>query len=103
MVSAFSQQVPGWHLTITNSSVAPSPLQGYAAGFPIVLPTSVSQNRSQVLLTHLLDGNYLDALGSKTLNAELLLYNPDLLVLGYMKGTFVWTAHGQVEGQYQTW
>ena len=74
-------------------------MQGYAAGFPVVLPTSVSKSRLNLLLTHLMDGNYLDALGSKTLTAELLLYNGDLRVLGYIKGTFDWKAHGQVEGE----
>jgi hypothetical protein len=76
-------------------------LQGYAAGFPIVIPTTVSRLRSRQLLDHLLDGNYLDAAGTKALTAELLTYNSDLQLLGYVRFAFRWTAHGQVEGEPQ--
>lgn len=73
-------------------------LQGYAAGFPVLLPTGVSALRASQLVTHLLDGNYLDSQRSKAMTAELLTYNPDLQLLGYMRGSFAWASHGQVEG-----
>jgi hypothetical protein len=74
-------------------------LQGYAPGFPLLLPVGVSALRAQQLVGHLLDGNYLDGTGSKGLSAELLTYNPDLQLLGYASGSFTWTRHGAVEGR----
>jgi hypothetical protein len=74
-------------------------LQGYSPGFPVLLPVGVSALRAQQLVGHLLDGNYLDAAGSKGLRAELLVYNPDLQLLGYAAASFTWTRHGQVEGE----
>jgi hypothetical protein len=74
-------------------------LQGYPRGFPLLLPVGVSAQRAQQLVGHLLDGNYLDDAGSKALSAELLTYNPDLQLLGYVAGSFTWTKHGAVEGR----
>jgi hypothetical protein len=78
-------------------------LQGYSAGFPVLLPVGVSALRAQQLVGHLLGGNYLDAAGSKALSAELLTYNPDLQLLGYAAGSFTWTRHGAVEGRGWQW
>lgn len=72
--------------------------QGYDPGFPVLLPVDISASRAQQLVTHLLDGNYLDGQRSKGMTAELLTYNPDLQLLGYVRGDFYWTEYGQVIG-----
>jgi hypothetical protein len=71
--------------------------QGYAAGFPVLLPTQLSQATSAAALQYLLDGNYLDK-QSKQLAAELLTYNADLRVLGYAQMTFAWQRDGSISG-----
>jgi hypothetical protein len=50
------------------------------------------------MVDFLMDGNYLDAAGSRQLTAELLSFNPNLRVLGYMQLQFAWQAHGAITG-----
>jgi hypothetical protein len=73
--------------------------QGHDPGFPVLLPVDISAGRAQQLVTHLLDGNYLDGQRSKGMTAELLTYNPALQLLGYVRGDFSWTEYGQVIGE----
>jgi hypothetical protein len=72
-------------------------VQGYAAGFPVLLPTQLSRATSAAALQYLLDGNYLDK-QSKQLTAELLTYNADLRVIGYAHMTFAWQRDGSISG-----
>lgn len=73
-------------------------LQGYPAGFPVLMVNRLSSIRSARLLQYLIDGNYLDK-RTKQLVAELLTYNPDLHVLAYSKMTFDWLSDGSIAGQ----
>jgi hypothetical protein len=75
-------------------------LQGYAAGFPVLLPTHLSRASSAAALQYLLDGNYLDK-QSKQLTAELLTYNADLRVMGYGEITFAWQQDGSISGRQE--
>jgi hypothetical protein len=72
-------------------------LQGYAAGFSVLLPTQLSRAASASALQYLLDGNYLDN-QSKQLSAELLTYNADLRVVGYAEISFAWQQDGSISG-----
>lgn len=74
-------------------------LQGYAPGFPVLLPTRLSQQRSAEALQYLLDGNYLDK-QSKRLTAELLSYNADSRVVGYTQVSFAWQKDGSIKGKW---
>lgn len=71
--------------------------QGYPSGFPILIPTRTSRQRSAAALQYLLDGNYLDR-KSKRLTAELLTYNADLRVMGYTQLSFDWQKDGTIRG-----
>lgn len=72
-------------------------VQGYPAGFPVLLPNRLSQQRSTAVLQYLLDGNYLDR-DIRQLTAEAVTYNADLQVLGYIRATFDWQADGAIKG-----
>lgn len=74
-------------------------LQGYPPGFPVLIPTRASQQRSALAMQYLFDGNYLDK-KSRGFTAELLTYNADLRVLGYVKMTFDWQADGAITGRH---
>lgn len=82
----------------TDTCVWPAAAQGYPAGFPVLLPAAVSNDRVRQLVDFLMDGNYLDAAGSRQLTAELLSFNPNLRVLGYLQLQFAWQAHGAITG-----
>jgi hypothetical protein len=73
-------------------------LQGYAPGFPVLLPLQLSQARSAAVLQYLLDGNYLDK-QSAGLSAQLLVYNADLRILGHVKIDFQWRDDGSIKGK----
>ncbi len=64
----------------------------------MLLVNRLSQHRSADVLQFLMDGNYLD-MRTKSLTAELLTYNSDLHVMGYVKVTFNWKVDGSVEGE----
>lgn len=72
-------------------------LQGYPSGFPVLLPNSLSQQRSTALLQYLLDGNYLDK-QTRQLTAEVVTYNAGLRVLGYTRAAFDWQGDGAIKG-----
>jgi hypothetical protein len=78
-------------------SFAAITVQGYTAGFPVLLPTQLSRATSAAALQYLLDGNYLDK-QSEQLTAELLTYNADLRVMGYAHMTFAWQRDGSISG-----
>jgi hypothetical protein len=73
-------------------------LQGYAPGFPVLLPLQLSQARSAAAMQYLLDGNYLDK-QSAGLSAQLLVYNADLRILGHVKIDFQWRDDGSIKGK----
>ncbi len=73
-------------------------LQGYPVGFPVLLVNRLSQHRSADVLQFLMDGNFLDK-RTKGMTAELLTYNSDLRVLGYVKLSFEWKVDGTVAGE----
>lgn len=73
-------------------------LQGYEPGFPLLLPTEISQQRSNDVLQYLRDGNYLDS-RSKGLTAELVVYNADLRVLGHVALKLDWQPNGAIQGE----
>jgi hypothetical protein len=73
-------------------------LQGYAPGFPVLLPLQLSQARSAAALQYLLDGNYLDK-QSAGLSAQLLVYNADLRILGHARVDFQWRDDGAIQGE----
>jgi hypothetical protein len=75
-------------------------LQGYAPGFPVLLPLQLSQARSAAALQYLLDGNYLDK-QSAGLSAQLLAYNADLRILGQVRINFQWRDDGSIDGEQQ--
>ncbi len=64
----------------------------------MLLVNRLSQHRSADVVQFLMDGNFLDK-RTKSMTAELLTYNSDLHVLGYVKLTFDWKADGTVAGE----
>ena len=78
---------------------SPCLLQAYPPGFPVLVANAVSRSRAQQLLQSLVDGNYLDAGGSQDLRVQLLVYNAELKLLGFVQMLFAWTAHGEIEGE----
>jgi hypothetical protein len=74
------------------------PLQGYPAGFPVLLPNALPSGRAAALLQYLLDGSYLDGT-TRGLTAELLAFNADLSVFGYARAEFQWQAGGAITGR----
>jgi hypothetical protein len=68
-------------------------LQGYAPGFPVLLPLQLSQARSAAALQYLLDGNYLDK-QSAGLSAQLR-------ILGQVRIDFQWRDDGSINGEQQ--
>jgi hypothetical protein len=75
-------------------------LQGYAPGFPVLLPLQLSQARSAAAMQYLLDGNYLDK-QSAGLSAALLVYNADLRILGLARLHLQWRSDGSFTGEQQ--
>lgn len=71
--------------------------QGYPAGFPVLLPNRLSQQRSATVMQYLLDGNYLDR-STRRSTAELLTFNAELHVLGYTSASFEWQPDGAIKG-----
>jgi hypothetical protein len=73
-------------------------VQGYAHGFPVLLPLQLSQAHSAAALQYLLDGNYLDK-QSAGLSAALLVYNADLRILGLARLYFQWRDDGSITSE----
>ncbi|PNW72097.1 hypothetical protein CHLRE_16g682550v5 [Chlamydomonas reinhardtii] len=71
------------------------PLQGYADGFPVVLPVELSSTRMADLLRYLQDANYLDRYSS-SLGVRLLLFSADLRAFGAAALTFKWAPDGSI-------
>ncbi|KAG2451339.1 hypothetical protein HYH02_003943 [Chlamydomonas schloesseri] len=71
------------------------PLQGFADGFPVVLPVELSSARLADLLTYLQDANYLDRYSSG-LHVRLLLFSADLRAFGAAALAFTWAPDGSI-------
>ncbi|KAG2430825.1 hypothetical protein HXX76_009800 [Chlamydomonas incerta] len=71
------------------------PLQGFADGFPVVLPVELSSARLAELMTYLRDARYLDRYSSR-LGVRLLLFSADLRAFGATALTFTWVPDGSI-------
>ncbi|KAK9816624.1 hypothetical protein WJX72_002981 [[Myrmecia] bisecta] len=75
-------------------------MAAYPTGFPIVLTTRTSAARAQTLLQYLQYGRYLDA-SSLGMTAQVLTYNSDSRVFGYVRIDFYWGAQGSVQTKFE--
>ena len=73
----------------------PRPLEGRAAGFPVVVPTTSDRAGAAKMLGALQEGSFLDPL-SRELNIDLVSYNHFANLLSYSSSVVVWDRAGQI-------
>jgi hypothetical protein len=86
------------HVHAATTAATAALLQGYAPGFPLLLPAAMLARHASSAMTYLRDGSFLDS-RTRELRGELLTYNPHLKVLGYAELRFRWQPDGAVTGR----
>ncbi|GFR45384.1 hypothetical protein Agub_g6762, partial [Astrephomene gubernaculifera] len=73
------------------------PLPGVPSGaYPLLLDTSLGEQRLRDTLLALKDGAYLDSELTESLIAQLVTYSPERHVFGYWRADFRWGAEGVI-------
>lgn len=74
-------------------------MEGYPGGYPIVIDPRVSQKRIKQMLVFLRDGQYLSAILTKSVSAQIVTFNPNTKVIGYFKLDLTWGEQGVISGK----
>ncbi|KAG2452521.1 hypothetical protein HYH02_002759 [Chlamydomonas schloesseri] len=69
-----------------------------APGYPLVLDTHLSAKRAEQAITYIRDGGYLAETLTKTLRVQLVSYNADAQVFGYLRLDLSWLDSGLIGG-----
>ncbi|GIL59280.1 hypothetical protein Vafri_14181 [Volvox africanus] len=71
-------------------------VQGLPDGFPVVLPSLLTEKRLKQMLTYLKDSNFLDRY-TRRLTAEMLMLSTELKVFGHVHFSFEWEYDGSIK------